>query len=239
MAARIIKVVGLVVLAAALSAPLASARPYLNTPALDQGMQAPAPSTSTYLNTPALDQGMQATVVAPNDRAGGQGIGQNSTDFGMGGQYGQNLITDSQAAKKRDLQKAKSFSLPTSPDRPGTVETPSLSLGIGVDASRSYGGATPTVVQSTPTVIPYLSHGIGVNPAQFSGSPVRPDDRAGARPSVPTSPTSFAAPVAPTGDGFNWGSAGIGAAGLAAIALAIGLLVVLGRRSRHEGVAVS
>ncbi len=166
-------------------------------------MQAQAASTSTYLNTPALDQGMQVTVVAPNDRAGNQGIGQNSTDFGMGGQYGQNLITDTQAAKKRDLQKAKSFRLPTSPDRPGTVETPYLSLGIGVDASRSYGGATPTVVQSTPTVIPYLSHGIGVNPAQFSGSPVRPDDRAGARPSVPTSPTSFAAPVSPTGDGFS------------------------------------
>jgi len=230
MAARISKVVGLVVLAAALTAPLASAKPYVNTPALDQGMQAPAPSTSTYLNTPALDQGMQTAVVAPNDRAGSQGVGQNSTDFGMGGQYGQNLITDAQAAKKRDLQKAKSFKLPLAPDdRPSAIETPYLSLGIGVDGSRTYGGAAPTV-------IPYLSHGIDVNPAQFSGSPVRPDDRAGARPSVPT---SFAAPVTPTGDGFSWGSAGIGAAGLAAIALAIGLLVVLGRRSRHEGVAVS
>jgi hypothetical protein len=258
MAARIIKVVGLVVLAAALSAPFASAKPYLNTPALDQGMQGPAPSTSTYLNTPALDQGMQSTVVTPNDRAGNQGIGQNSTDFGMGGRYGQNLITDAQAAKTRDLQRAKSFRLPLAPDdRAGTVQTPYLSLGIGVDASRSYGGAIPTVIQSTPTVIPYLSHGIGVNPAQFSGSPVSPDNRSGmhgAQPSTPgngtydvggvlqnpnAAPTSFAAPVSTSGDGFSWSSAGIGAAGLAAIALAIGLLVVLGRRSRHEGVAVS
>jgi hypothetical protein len=89
-------------------------------------------------------------------------------------------------------------------------------------------------------VIPYLSHGVGVNSSQFSGTPVRPDDRAGARPSEPTSvPTAVSTPVATTGDGFNWGIAGFGAAGLAAIALAIGLLVVLGRRSRHEGVAVS
>jgi len=220
MAARIIKVAGLVVLAAALSASLASARP--------------------YLNTPALDQGMQSTVVAPNDRAGNQGIGQNSTDFGMGGQYGQNLITDAQAAQKRDLQRAKSFKLPLAPDdRPGTAQTPYLSLGIGVDASRSYGGATPTVIQSTPTVIPYLSHGIGVNPAQFSGSPVSPDNRSGMHGAQPSTPGRVSAPVSTTGDGFSWGSAGIGAAGVAAIALAIGLLVVLGRRSRHEGVAVS
>ena len=58
MAARIIKVAGLVVLAAALSAPFASAKPWVNTPALDQGMQQPS-TTSTWLNTPALDQGMQ------------------------------------------------------------------------------------------------------------------------------------------------------------------------------------
>ena len=234
MAARFIKVAGLVVLAAALSASFASAKPYVNNPGLDQGMQVTSPATTTYLNTPALDQGMQSTVVAPNDRAGTQGIGQNSTDFGMGGQYGANLIKNAQASKKNDVQKAESFTLPLAPDdRPGTSNVTSQAL-----------------------VIPYLSHGIGVNKAQFSGSPVRPDDRAGARPSEPSSagnntydvggvlvnpnaPTAVAAPVTATGDGFSWGSAGIGAAGLAAIALAIGLLVVLGRRSRHEGVAVS
>lgn len=134
----------------------------------------------------------------------------------MGGQYGQNLITD--AAKKRDLQKAQTFTLPD------------LSRYMGIDASQSSG-------ETNPTVIPYLSHGIGVDPAQFSGSPVRPDDRAGARPSVPT---AVSTPVSsPTGDGFNWGSAGIGAAGLAALALVIGFLVVLGRHSHHEGVAAS
>ena len=178
MAARIIKIMGLAVLAAALTASFASAKPYV----ADQ---------TQSVSTPAV-----SSPQSPNDRAGSQGIGQNSTDFGMGGQYGQNLIADAQAAK--------------------------------------------ATVQSTPTVIPYLSHGVGVDQSQFSGSPVRPDDRAGARPSVPTSvPTSFAAPVSTTGDGFNWGSAGIGAAGLAALALAIGFLVVLGRHSRHEGVAAS
>ncbi|HVN59666.1 MAG TPA: hypothetical protein VMT59_00285 [Gaiellaceae bacterium] len=268
MAARIIKVAGLVVLAAALSAQLASAKPYvadetgypavpasraisapvassyLNTPALDQGMKtfpgSIGPSghavQSSYLNTPALDQGMNA-VVAPNDKAGTQGIGQNSTDFGMGGQYGQNLIQQ----KAQDIQKAKTFTLPAPPDeRPGTASS-----------------------AGTPLVIPYLSHGVGVSAAQFSGSPASPDDRSGARgaqpvtpgndtydvggvlvkahpvatPSVPTRVAS--PPVSTAGDGFNWGIAGYGAAGLAAIALAIGLLVVLGRRSRHEGVAVS
>ena len=234
MAARIIKIAGLLVLAAALCAPLASAKPwvdtadngfpavpasrYLNTPAQDQGMQAPAQATSQYLNTPAQDQGMQATVVAPNDKAGTLGIGQTSPNtIGMGGQYGENLIQNSQAQKKRDLQAATRFALPLAPDdRPGTATA-----------------ATPALV------IPYLSHGIGVNAAQFSGTPVRPDDRAGVRPSVPSMvPTAFG-PVSTTGNGSDWGIVGFGAAGLAAIALAIGLLVVLGRRSRHEGVAVS
>ncbi len=227
MAARIIKVVGLAVLAAALTASFASAKPYvadetgypavpasraLNTPAQDQGMQTASPVASTSVETPGQDQGMTA-VVAPNDKSGTLGIGQNSTDYGMGGQYGQNLIQQ----KAQDIQKAKTFTLPLAPDdRPGTTTA------------------------AAAIVIPYLSHGVGVNQAQFSGTPVRPDDRAGARPSVPTSvPTGVSAPVSTTGDGFNWGIAGYGAAGLAAIALAIGLLVVLGRRSRHEGVAVS
>ena len=238
MAARIIKIAGLVVLAAALSAQLASAKPYVadenGYPAVPASRAISAPATaSTYLNTPALDQGMQSSVTAPNDKAGTQGIGQNSTDFGMGGQYGQNLIQQ----KAQDIQKAKTFTLPAPPDeRPGTASS-----------------------ATTPLVIPYLSHGVGVNAAQFSGS-VRPDDRAGTRGTEPVTtgndtydvggvlvkahpvatPTAVAAPVSTTGnDGFSWGSAGIGAAGLAGIALAIALLVVLGRRSRHEGVAVS
>ena len=228
MAARIIKLVGLAVLAAALTASLASAKPYV----ADETQPASTPTASTYLNTPAQDQGM-TVVAAPNDKAGTLGIGQNSTDYGMGGQYGQNLIQQ----KAQDIQKAKTFRLPLAPDdRPGT--------------------ASSTAV---PLVIPYLSHGVGVNQAQFSGSPASPDDRAGARGAQPVTPgddtydvggvivkahpvatpTAVATPVSTTGDGFNWGIAGYGAAGLAAIALAIGLLVVLGRRSRHEGVAVS
>ena len=237
MAARFIKVAGLVVLAAALSAQLASAKPYVadeSYPAVPASRAISAPATaSTYLNTPALDQGMQSSVTAPNDKAGTQGIGQNSTDFGMGGQYGQNLIQQ----RAQDIQKAKTFTLPAPPDeRPGTASSTSV-----------------------PLVIPYLSHGVGVNAAQFSGSPARPDDRTGARGAQPVTPgndtydvggvlvkahpvatpTAVSTPVSTTGDGFDWGSAGIGAAGLAGIALAIGLLVVLGRRSRHEGVAVS
>lgn len=47
MAGRIIKVAGLVILAAALSAPFASAAGYLNTPALDQGMQGSVSTTAT------------------------------------------------------------------------------------------------------------------------------------------------------------------------------------------------
>jgi hypothetical protein len=208
MAARMIKVVGLAVLAAALTASFASAKPYV----ADETQPVSTPVASAYLNTPALDQGMTA-VATPNDKSGTLGIGQNSTDFGMGGQYGQNLIQQ----RAQDIQKAKTFTLPQAPDdRAGTTV------------------AAPAIA------IPYLSQGIGVSSSQFSGTPVRPDDRAGSRPSEPTSvPTGVSTPVATTGDGFNWGNAGYGAAGLAAIALAIGLLVVLGRRSRHEGVAVS
>jgi hypothetical protein len=198
MAARIIKVAGLVVLAASLSAPFASASRFAG----DGG--GAVSTTSNYVNTPALGQGMKGTVVAPNDKAGTQGIGTSVDTIGMGREHGANLIKDAQAAKTPD-------------ERSGT------SSG-----------------DSTPLVIPYLSYGIGVNAAQFNGSNLRPDDRAGAPPSVPTNvPTGFSAPVSTTGDGFNWGSAGIGAAGLAALALTIGLLLVLGRRSRHEGAVAS
>jgi hypothetical protein len=215
MAARIIKVAGLVVLAAALSAPFASAQRLGS----DDGGSVSSQPASTYLNTPANDQGMQGSVVAPNDKAGTQGVGQSSTDAGIGGQYGLNLIKDAQASVKRDVQAAKLFRLPLAPDdRPGTSSS-----------------VTPNLV------VPYLSHGIGVNAAQFNGSSVRPDDRAGARPTVPTSvPTAFAAPVSSTGnDGFNWASAGIGAAGLASLALVIVLLSTLMRRGRSTDVAVS
>jgi hypothetical protein len=232
MAARIIKVAGLVVLAAALSAPFASAMrlvgddggsasttsTWLNTPALDQGMQATSSATSTWLNTPALDQGMHGTVVAPNDRAGTQGIGQTSDSIGTGGQYGANLIQDAQAAKKRDLQNANSFKLPTSPDRPGTSSVaPALVIPVRPDNRPGTRGVVPP------------SSG---NNTYDVGGVLR-------NPNAAPTPTAVAAPVSTTGDGFNWGIAGIGAAGLASIALAIGLLVVLGRRSRHEGVAVS
>ena len=44
---------------------------------------------------------------------------QDVDPIGMGGQYGQNLIQNAQAAKKRDLQNAKTFTLPTSPRPPG------------------------------------------------------------------------------------------------------------------------
>jgi len=69
-----------------------------------------------------------------------------------------------------------------------------------------------------------------------SGGSVRPDDRAGARPSVPT---AVVAPVSSTGNDINWGTVGIGMAGFAALALAIVLLTALGRRGRHEDLAVS
>jgi hypothetical protein len=216
MAARIIKVAGLVVLAAALSAPFASAQRLGS----DNGGSGSSQPNTPYLNTPASDQGMQGSVVAPNDKAGTLGAGQSSSDLGFGGAYGLNLIKDAQAASKRnDVQAAKSFKLPLAPD----------------DRAGSTSSVTPNLV------VPYLSHGIGVNLAQFNGSRSRPDDRAGARPTVPASvPTAFAAPVSTTGnDGFNWASAGIGAAGLASLALVVVLLSALMRRGRSTDVVVS
>jgi hypothetical protein len=218
MAARIIKVAGLLVLAVALSAPIASAQ-RLGSDTGGSGSSQPA-NPYLNLNTPASDQGMQAGVVAPNDKAGTLGTGQSSSDPGIGGAYGLNLIKDAQAASKRnDVQAAKSFKLPLAPD--------------------DRAGSTSSVTRGL--VVPYLSHGIGVDPAQFNGSRPRPDDRAGARPTVPTSvPTAFAAPVSSTGnDGFNWASAGIGAAGLASLALVVVLLSALMRRGRSTDVAVS
>ena len=58
-------------------------------------------------------------------------------------------------------------------------------------------------------------------------------------PNSAPAPTAVAAPVSSTGDGFNWGTAGIGAAGFAALALAIALLTVVMRRGRNTDVAVS
>ena len=127
-------------------------------------------TTATWLNTPALDQGMQSTVVAPNDRAGTQGVGQTSGDpIGMGGQYGLNLIQDAR--------------------------------GVLAPTGAFVGGRAP-------------------------------DERGAPQTSVKT-------PVSSTGNDINWGAAGTGAAGFAALALAIVLLTALARRGRHGDVAVS
>ena len=52
MKASIIKVAALTIVVAALSAPVASAKPYVDTPGQDQGMQVTPPASSS-LNTPA------------------------------------------------------------------------------------------------------------------------------------------------------------------------------------------
>jgi len=172
MARKLFKIAGLLVIVAALTAPVASAMRFAG----DQG-------------------GSQGTgAVIPSDRA--------------------TLGTGQYAA---DQQAAKTFKLPLAPDdRQGTA------------------GTVPTLV------IPYLSHGIGVDASQFSGQPVRPDDRAtGARPIQPTSEPTVVTPVSSTGNDFSWGSAGVGAAGLAALGLVIALLAALIRRGRQPGVAVS
>ena len=164
MKARMIKTAGLVILAAALLAPIASAM-RIDEPGSDSTQ-----TTATWLNTPALDQGMQSTVVAPNDRAGTQGVGQTSGDpIGMGGQYGLNLIQDAR--------------------------------GVLAPTGAFVGGRAP-------------------------------DERGALQTSVKT-------PVSSTGNDINWGAAGTGAAGFAALALAIVLLTALARRGRHGDVAVS
>jgi hypothetical protein len=95
-------------------------------------------------------------------------------------------------------------------------------------------GAGP--VESTPnlpTTIPHLSHGIGVDAAQFVGTgsastAVRPDDRAGTRTSEPSALTSGAS----TGQGFDWADAGIGGGSAAGLLLLIGLGGATVQRSR-------
>jgi hypothetical protein len=182
MAGRIIKVAGLVVLAAALSAPIASAM-RIGEP----GSESSSQSTATAPNKPynpnayvpggssdAVAQGIQnagyAQTVAPNDRAGTQGVGQTSGDpIGMGGQYGLNLIQDAR--------------------------------GVLAPTGAFVGGRAP-------------------------------DERGAPQTSVKT-------PVSSTGNDINWGAAGTGAAGFAALALAIVLLTALARRGRHGDVAVS
>ncbi|MCI4355133.1 MAG: hypothetical protein L3K06_07195 [Thermoplasmata archaeon] len=77
MASKLIKTVGLIILAAALTAPVASA------------MRTDEPGSSS---------GTPATVVLPNDRAGTQGVGQAYVDpVGIGGQTGLHLIENAQA----------------------------------------------------------------------------------------------------------------------------------------------
>ena len=90
----------------------------------------------------------------------------------------------------------------------------------------SEGGALPA-----PVVVPYLSHGI-LTPLQAAQvAPVTSaDDRAFAR--VLGEPTVVQAPQAVSGDGFDWGSAGIGAgSALAASVFAGGLLYMSRRRT--------
>jgi hypothetical protein len=89
--------------------------------------------------------------------------------------------------------------------------------------------------------IPYLSHGIGVDAAQFGGTGVvqtplvqtkvvRPDDRAGARTSEPSAVVAAAS----TGNGFNWGDAGVGAGSALGLFLLLTLGAIATQRNRKD-----
>ena len=92
---------------------------------------------------------------------------------------------------------------------------------------------TRYVANHVAVSIPYLSHGVGVDASQFGGTgvaqtTVRPDDRAGVRTSDPSPIVS----VPSTGNGFNWGDAGVGAGGAIGLFLLMSLGVALGQRNR-------
>ena len=92
---------------------------------------------------------------------------------------------------------------------------------------------TRYVASHQPVSIPYLSHGLSVDAAQFGGTgvaqtSVRPDDKAGVRTSTP-SPIVAASS---TTNGFNWGDAGVGAGGAIGLFLLMSLGMAVGQRNR-------
>jgi len=114
-------------------------------------------------------------------------------------------------------------------DYAGSV-TPVAGVSVKSDTSDVF---TRYVANHQPVAIPYLSHGLGVDASQFGGTgvaqtTVRPDDRAGVRTSDPSPIVS----VPSTGNGFNWGDAGVGAGGAIGLFLLMSLGVALGQRNR-------
>jgi len=114
-------------------------------------------------------------------------------------------------------------------DNAGAV-TPVAGVSVKSDTSDAF---TRYVANHQPVAIPYLSHGLGVDASQFGGTgvaqtTVRPDDRAGVRTSDPSPIVS----VPNTGNGFNWGDAGVGAGGAIGLFLLMSLGVALGQRNR-------
>ena len=121
MKARMIKTAGLVILAAALLAPIASA------------MRIDEPGSPSVTPT---------TVVTPNDRAGTQGVGQTAGDpIGIGGQYGLNLIQDARGV----LAPTGAFVGGRAPDERGapqtSVKTPVSSTGNDINWGAAGTGA--------------------------------------------------------------------------------------------------
>ncbi len=114
-------------------------------------------------------------------------------------------------------------------DNAGAV-TPVAGVSVKSDTSDVF---TRYVANHQPVAIPYLSHGLGVDASQFGGTgvaqtTVRPDDKAGVRTSAPSPIVS----VPSTGNGFNWGDAGVGAGGAIGLFLLMSLGLALGQRNR-------
>jgi hypothetical protein len=121
------------------------------------------------------------------------------------------------------------------PDEAGTF-TRGTALSVKADTSDVF---TRYVANHKITPIPYLSHGVGVDVSQYGGTGVadvastRPDDRAGARVSEPSSIVS----VASTSSGFDWADAGIGAGSAFGLILLMGLGVATTQRGRKGPLA--
>jgi hypothetical protein len=121
------------------------------------------------------------------------------------------------------------FAMHSADDNAGAV-TPVAGVSVKADTSDVF---TRYVASHQPVSVPYLSHGIGVDAAQFGGTgvaqtTVRPDDKAGVRTTAPSPIVSATS----TGNGFDWGDAGIGAGGAMGLFLLMSLGMALGQRNR-------
>jgi hypothetical protein len=164
------------------------------------------------------------------------GVGVNAAQFGGTGVVidGRNPDTkDAASAAQQALRSVQSSTVQIGPVRvPSTWVNvqPSQSLPDGRSpdtkdaaaaarqlAQQSTGDAVSRYLRNTSSpTIPYLSHGIGVDPAQFGGT--------GVTPALQSS----------SGGSFSWGDAGIGAGGAFALFLLMTAAAAVSQRNRKH-----